>query len=261
MVVYSSGVVELHDTATGTLVKSFDQRDGIPVRGDITIALDRSGTRVAFQADDNRIYVVDERGTSVDTIGLTSGRQDLQTLNLSDDGKELVVSTTAGEALWYQVGAVEAKVIAPPGSGYDGHFVTGARIAVVGKNGARIIDPRSSKPTKDLDVGADARRFAVDPTGRLLATEDATGAIQLWDAELMSRVGEAIHVRGVSTAAPIRFTADGHYLFLSGPDETSWIDVSATDWRSIACSLVTEHLSPTDRARYLGSAAGSPPCP
>ncbi len=275
VVVYANGAVELHDTATGELLTLFDHRvevfgldlgdnsaQGTLVRRDIMIAVDGSGTRVAFQSTDHRIYVVDDSGTIVDTISSTSERQDVQALDLSDDGKELVVSTKAGEALWYQVGgSALAKAIALPGSGYDGHFVADDRISVVGSGGARIIDPRSSQPTKDLAVGADATRFAVDPTRRFLATEDATGSIQLWDAQLMSRVGEAIRVRGVNTAAPIRFTADGHYLLVSGPAETSWVDVSTADWRSIACGLVTEQLSPTDRARYLGSAGAPLPCP
>ena len=270
-VVFGSGLVELHDTSSGALVRPFEPRIEVFAvvfrgtgtgleRNDIMIALDRGGTRVAFQAEDRRIYVIDDRGVTLDTIGLVSGRDALQALDLSDDGTELVVSTTAGDALWYDIAGGDVKVIAAAGSGYDGHFIDDGRISVVGKGEARIIDPRTSQPTKDLAVGDDATRFAVDPTDRLFATEDATGAIELWDAQLVSRLGEPIRVRGVASGVPIRFTADGHYLVVSGTDETSWIDVSAADWRRIACGLVTEQMSSTDRARYLGSTEARPPC-
>ena len=273
-VVVFGGVVELHDTSSGALVTAFSQHidslrrvltDSAPggtiVRRDIIVAIDRSGRRVAFQATDNRIYVVDERGSTVDAIGLSSTRQDLQAMELNDDGTELVVSTNAGEALWYQVGVGEVTSVARPGSGYDAHFVLGGQISVVGTGGAQLIDPQSSQPSKTFTVGHDATRLAVDPTGRLLATEDASGSIQLWDGHVEIRMGEAIRIGDAAFAAPIRFSADGHYLIVSGPDETSWIDVSADDWRRIACGLVTEPMSLTDRTRYLDPIGAPVPCP
>ena len=87
-----------------------DERVG--VGGEIMVALDRHGTRVAFQSADQRIEVVDDDGTIGDPIGLAPTRHNLQALDLSDDGSELVVSTSAGEAIWYDVDGLPAAIIA-----------------------------------------------------------------------------------------------------------------------------------------------------
>jgi WD40 repeat protein len=268
VVVYRFGSLELRDTASGALVTPFDQQvdvfsigHGLPERREVMVALDRGGTRVAFQAYDDRIYVVDDEGTTVKTINLSSRGVDLEALDLSDDGSELIISTSAGEAIWYDVDGSDSKTIAPLGSGFEAQFVPGDRVAVVGKSGAQIIDLRSSPTTKSLALGIDATRLAVDSTGRLLATADAMGSIQLWDANLVVRIGEPLHIRNVSSPVPIRFSVDGHYLVVSGLESTTWVDVSVADWPHLACSLVTEKLSPDERARYLGSVATSATCP
>ncbi len=267
VVVYSNGLLELRDTASAALVSKFAQEvetlavdHSALVRLDIMIAIDRSGTRVAFQANDHRIYILGDNRTTVKTIDpLSSQRVDLQTLDLSDDGSELVVSTKVGEAIWYDIPGGGVKSIAPPSTEYDAQFVSGDRVAVIGRGGAQIIDPRSSQPTKSIALGPDSTRLAVDGTGRLLATVDATGSIQLWDANLAARIGAPLQIRNVSSSAPIRFTADGHYLLVSGPKEVTWVDVWSGDWPHLACSLAKEKLSPDERARFLGSPAAPNP--
>ena len=61
--------------------------------GELTIALDRRGTRVAFLGSDKRIEVIDDDGTIVDDISLSLRRRTVQAIDLSDDGSELVIST------------------------------------------------------------------------------------------------------------------------------------------------------------------------
>ena len=275
VVVHTNGSLELRDAASGALVSSFDQQVEViginqgarnanaadyTVRLDILIALDRGGTRVAFQAGDHRIYIVDDHGSSVKTVNLSSHRLDLQSLALSEDGSEVVASTRAGEALWYDVDGSDEKIIAPPGAGFDGQFVSGDRVAVVGRRGVQFIDPRSTETTS-LALGVDATRVAVDSSGRLLATAGATGSIQLWDAQFVARIGEPLKLRNLSSPVPMRFSADGHHLVVSEAEETTWVDVWFADWPDLACNLVKEKLSPEVRARYGESLKASELCP
>jgi DNA-binding SARP family transcriptional activator/WD40 repeat protein len=274
VVVFLNGDIELHDMTSAAVVRSFDQRaetfgvdmgdiygQGTLVRREIMMAVDRSGTRVAFQADDHRIYVIADDGSTVRTINLSTQRLRLQALNLNDDGSELVVSTEAGEAIWYDIDEGDSTTLARSGNGFDAQFVSGDRVAVVGKGVARVIDPRSAQTTKSLALGTDLIRLAVDDSGRLLATADRTGSIQLWDARLAVRVGEPLRIRTVSSPVPMRFSPDGQYLVVSGADDTTWVKVSIADWPQMACNLVTDPISPEVRAHYLGSPDAPAPCP
>jgi hypothetical protein len=267
-VVYENGRVELRGAVSGDMVIEFERHvtslafeRTLSLHSDVLIALDRGGTRVAYQGVDQRIEVVNDDGTSLPPINLSFRRRNLQSIDISDDGSQLVISTNFGEAIWYDLEGIDAASIAPDGTGYDAQFVSGGRVAVVGQNGAQIIDPRSRHTTNQFDFGTDARRLAVDSTGRLLATVDEAGAVQLWNADLVTRIGDALHIRNVSSAVPIRFSADGHYLLLSGPDEATWVNVWTADWPAVACSLVTDRLSAADLAPFLGATKAAESCP
>lgn len=257
-VVYDDGRVELRDTGSLGLITAFDRR--AEVTGEILIALDRDGTRVAFQKDDESIEVFDDKGRSIDPIGFSSVQRPLRALDLSDDGRELVVTTATGEAIWYEVEGLLAASIAGIGKGSDAQFVADGRVAIVSGSEAQIIDPRSPQSTQRFAFGVGTTRLAVDPTGRLLATLDAGGFVQLWDADTVVPIGAALRPGSASSSGPIRFSADGRYLVVSGAEETTWIKASTADWRPIACSLVTEPLSSFERARYVGSLKTSDSC-
>jgi hypothetical protein len=268
VVVYENGRVELRDAVSGDMVLEFDRHvtslafeRTFSLRSEVLIALDRGGTRVAYQGADQRIEVVNDDGTRLPPINLSFRRRNLQSIDISDDGSQLVISTNSGEAIWYDLAGIDAASIAPEDTGYDAQFVADGRVAVVGKNGAQIIDPRSRHTTNQFDFGTDAKRLAVDSTGRLLATVDEAGAVQLWSADLVTRIGDALQIRNVSSSVPIRFSTDGHYLLVSGQYEATWVDVWTADWLGVACSLVTDRLSSADLARYLGPNEKAAPCP
>ena len=271
LVVYNDTHLELRDMDSGDLITALDQRAkvqsifssqaSIVVTREVVLALDRGGTRLAFPTERDQVVIVDDRGTIIRKIDLPPNVSFLQALDLNEDGSELVLSTKTGEAIWYAADGSATATLAPSGSGFDAQFVSDGRVAVVGKDGAQIIDPRSRQTTERVPFGVDASRVAVDSTGRLLATVDATGAIQLWDAALVVRIGAPLHVQSTHSSVPIRFSTDGHYLVVSGPKETTWIDVWAADWPGLACNLVTDKLSSEERARYLGSRAASDSCP
>jgi DNA-binding SARP family transcriptional activator/WD40 repeat protein len=266
VVVYDDGHLELRDAASGDLVIAFHRPVHIAayygsfaVPREPMITLDRGGTHVAYQDGDDQIDVVDDKGKTVDTINLPLTRRDVQALDLNDDGSELVVSTNFGEAIWYDEDGIDAWQIAQSGKGFDAKFVSDDRVETIGGGEVQIIDPRTRQTIKRLAVAKDVKRLAVDRTGRLFATADTTGSIQLWDFASGTSIGAALQMRNISSAPPIRFSADGHYLLVSGPDQTTWIDVRTSDWPHIACSLVTEQLSASERA--LASLGKSGPCP
>jgi DNA-binding SARP family transcriptional activator/WD40 repeat protein len=270
LVAYDDAHLELRDMRSGDLITALEQRPKIQsisakVNGVVThefiLALDRGATHLALPTQDNQVAIVDDRGTITRKIDLPPNVSFIQALDLNDDGSELVFSTKTGEAIWYALDGSATATLAPSGSGFDAQFVSGGRVAVVGKGGAQVIDPRSQRTTERLPFGVDVTRFAVDSTGRLLATVDATGGIQLWDAGLVVRIGAPLHVQSTDSSVPIRFSPDGHYLVVSGPKETTWIDVWAADWPGLACNLVSDKLSSEERARYLGSRTAPDSCP
>ena len=131
----------------------------------------------------------------------------------------------------------EAGVIASQGRGFDAHFLDDGRVAVVGLDGVQMIDPRQRQEIERIAVEQNARRLAVDPTGHLLATVDETGALQLRAAEAGVAIGDPLPFARELPPTPIQFSADGHFLVVSGARETSWIDVQTTDWPAVACTL------------------------
>ena len=270
--VYDDGRLELRDAASGDLVTAFRRPAHpaayyrLPPPSEPMITLNRGGTRVAYQDALDQIDVVDDKGRYVDTIDpfrlsfvldFPTTPRALQALDLNDEGSEFVVSTNFGEALWFDANGVNASQIAPSGKGYDARFVSGDRVETIGGGEVQIIDPRTREAIPQFSVTKDATRLAVDRTGRLFATANGTG-IQLWDAASATSIGAALPIRDLSSAPPIRFSADGHYLLVSGSEESTWINVWTQDWAQIACRLVTEPLSPAERA--LASLGQSEPC-
>ena len=147
-----------------------------------------------------------------------------------------------------------------PTAGLDAQFLPDGHVAVAGDGDLVVIDPRSTKVTKRYVLGANAVRFAIDSTGRLLATVGANGGVQLWDARRLAPIGAPLKLLGVDDPRPMRFSDDGHYLVISGPSSTTWVDTWTAEWPQVACSLVTDPLSSTERNRYLGSPTGALPC-
>ena len=58
----------------------------------------------------------------------------------------------------------------------------------------------------------------------------------------------------------MRFSRDGHYLVLSGGEQTSWIDVSPRDWLDEACALTEGRPDADDAIAVPGSVTTSEVC-
>lgn len=252
------GRVELRDATSGALVIEFEQP--MHAADSTAIAVDTHGTRVAYQQGGLDVVIADADGSRAQ-IELPLSRQRLQTLALSPSGDELVLSTTSGEAVWYDLDGIEPEVvIARQGHGFDAQFLDDGRIAVVGADGAQLIDPRRPESPEKIPLPTDIRRLAIDPTGRLLATVDADGAVQLWDSKDRVTIGDPLPFDRESSPMAIRFSADGRYLVASGAQQTSWINVSSEDWAQEACTLVDDQLGGEEVARILREVEISEAC-
>jgi WD40 repeat protein len=255
------GRVELHDADDGALVTTFEAPalfDGDLRAG--TIALDRRGTKVAYQSADRRITIVDADGTTLDQITLDEGRRRLQSLDLSPDGSELIVSTDDGVAIWYDLEGVDAGLLTGVGTGFDGQFVGDDRVAFVGRDGAQIVEPRSGRVIRTFPVDENAVRLGIDPSGRLLATTDSSGTIQLWDADGAGRIGGALPNPDAAASTPIRFSADGHHLIAFGRTNTALFTTWVDDWPAVGCSLIADETTPEDVSSLLPSVDIEDPC-
>jgi hypothetical protein len=244
--VRGDGSVDLVDVASGAVVEAFD----IPARvdTDVMIAVDHDGSRVAYLTPEAQIVIVGgARG--VERIGLAPWRWDaIQALDLNREGTELVLSTAAGEAIWYDLEEIPAKAIAHD-EGYDAQFLADGRVAIVGDAGIRVLDPRSSDEPPPIPVGVGARRVAIDPTGGLFATRAQSGEIRLWDSKSQFAIGEPVRV--FADAGPIAFSSDGRFLIVTGREETAWFDVRVSEWPRFACSLVGDTALSLDQVSTL----------
>jgi WD40 repeat protein len=249
-VVRDDGSVELIDAVTADVVEAFDIPAAVDV-DDVMIAVDDDGSRVAYLTEDRQIAIVGG-GATIDVIALAPWRETPQALDLNRDGTELVLSTRDGEAIWYDLEGVSTDRVARRGEGFDAQFLTDGRVVVVGDNGIQIVDPRSSDTPPPVAVGTGARRVAVDPTGRLLATRGDTGDVRLWNSDSQFPIGEPIRV--VEGTGPIAFSSDGRFLVVAGRDEVAWFDVRTSEWPRFACSLVGDAaLSRDEVSRLLAS--------
>jgi WD40 repeat protein len=244
--VRDDGSVDLVDVESGAILEAFD----IPasVDTDVMIAVDHDGSRVAYLTPETQIVIVGgARG--VERIGLAPWRRTgLQALDLNREGTELVFSTAAGEAIWYDLEQIPAKAIAHD-EGYDAQFLPDGRVAIVGDGGIRVLDPRSSDAPPPIPVGAGSRRVAIDPTGDLLATRGESGEIRLWDAASRFAIGEPVRV--FADAGPIAFSSDGRFLIVAGREETAWFDVRVSEWPRFACSLIGDAALSQDQVSTL----------
>jgi DNA-binding SARP family transcriptional activator/WD40 repeat protein len=258
VIVRDDGSVELLDSTSGDVVAAIDVR-ALVDDGEVMIAVDDDGSRIAYLTRNRHIEIVGGE-TAIEPIRLAPWRQDLQALDISDDGSELVLSTAAGEAVWYDLEGLGAASIAPLGEGFDAQFVDDGRIAVVGANGIQVIDPRSSRSQTQFNVAASTKRIAIDPTGGLVATLDESGKLQLWEADSHFAIGDAM--RDFADAMRIAFSADGRFLVVAGREDTAWFDVRVSEWPRFACSVVGDAaLSTEEMSRLLATDDLAEACP
>ena len=165
-----------------------------------------------------------------------------------------------GVAIWYDLTGIEAGLLTNSGAGFDGQFVDDERVAFVGAAGAQVVDPRQGRVIRVFPVDKTAVRLGVDPKGRLLATTDDSGTIQLWDADRVGRIGGALPNPDVDAPTPIRFSADGRYLVAFGRASTTWFAAWIDDWPVVGCSLAEDEVTQEEVSSLLRLVDIEDPC-
>jgi hypothetical protein len=122
------------------------------------------------------------------------------------------------------------------------------------------VEPRSGRVIRTFPVDENAVRLGIDPSGRLLATTDSSGTIQLWDADGAGRIGGALPNPDAAASTPIRFSADGHHLIAFGRTNTALFTTWVDDWPAVGCSLIADETTPEDVSSLLPSVDIEDPC-
>lgn len=108
---------------------------------------------------------------------------------------------------------------------------------------------------------AGGHAFAVDPSGRWLATSVAGGAVQLWDARTLLAVGPPL---GSHSDAVQRMTFDPHgstLIVASNAGEVVAWDVDPERWLASACDRAAHVVEVGEWTALLAAIDAGPACP
>jgi len=122
----------------------------------------------------------------------------------------------------------------------------------------RLLDARTLQPI-GAPLLANASRFAIDPSDRLLATSSYAGAVQLWDVR--SGVQEGALPGAGGAPAQLAFVAGGGALVTLATDGsgTLW-DVRPESWARRACAIAGRPLTVQEWRLALPELPYSPAC-
>jgi DNA-binding SARP family transcriptional activator/WD40 repeat protein len=224
------------------------------VRGSLT-AVDADGRREAVveRQEEGISIVVREQDVTVRRIVVADVWTPVQDVSISPDGSELVFSTADGELLWYELDGVQARMLLPAGRGFDGHFLDDDTVVAVGMGGVQLLDPGSQADAETVAIGPNAVRVAIGSSRDLAATVDLNGDVQLWDLESLQPLGAPVALVRTGDTGPISFVGDDSRLEHTGNVGTSILRVDPTDWRHIACSVLSSPVADGSDGQILGS--------
>jgi hypothetical protein len=138
--------------------------------------------------DPREVVVISDEGATVDEISLHPDR-DIDRLDLSPSGNNLIYSTSGGELVWYSLESADAEVLLERRMGFGAHFLTNHEVIAVGSEGVQIVDLNSNDAVTTLGFGRGAVDVAYDEERGLAATMSGSGAIRLWDIDTGQQVG------------------------------------------------------------------------
>ena len=122
-----------------------------------------------------------------------------------------------------------------------------------------LLDARTLQPI-GAPLLANASRFAIDPSDRLLATSSNAGAVQLWDIRSGLPQGETLPGAG-GAPAQLAFVADGGALVTLATDGSGTVwDVRPQSWARRACAIAGRPLTAQEWRQALPELPYSPAC-
>jgi WD40 repeat protein len=184
-------------------------------------------------------------------------------LRFSPDGRLLLVaddrldgSGVLDELAIPNLGLVRQVVVSPVVQmefSRDGKILFSADRA----GGVWLLDARTLQPI-GAPLLANASRFAIDPSDRLLATSSYAGAVQLWDVRSGLPQGA---LPGAGGAPAVAFVAGGGALVTLARDGsgTLW-DVRPESWARRACAVAGRPLTAQEWRHALPELSYSPAC-
>lgn len=245
---FGSGLVDIVAGWSGNLVLVFDdrlewrRRDGELVTmidteeislGDRFAVTEKAMAYLVSAPDEvRRIVVVAADGMTIDTYEVGG---DVQRLDISPAGDDLVYSTAAGELRWYSLDLHDTVVLLNQG-GLDGHFVDDGLVVAVGDDGVQLVDLDDHSTPTDVGIGRGAVRVAFDALHGLAATSDRRGQLALWDLESRRQLGPSFSPFGDEPPDWIGITRDGH-LVVDAHNGSMVVSLHDADWIRKACAL------------------------
>jgi DNA-binding SARP family transcriptional activator/WD40 repeat protein/energy-coupling factor transporter ATP-binding protein EcfA2 len=254
------GSVGYVDVRTGRLLETPEPSHINAVR-DLTFSPD--GRRLAT-TDGSVVYLWDVHDTR--PIDAFTGVVGIATsLRFSPDGQTLVVADdrTDGSGALDELAIpsleLVRQVLVPPVIQME--FSRDGKILFTADQAGRVwlLDARMLQPI-GAPLLANASRFAIDPTDRLLATSSNAGAVQLWDVRSGLPQGGTLPGAG-GAPAQLAFVAGGSALVTLGTDGTGTLwDVRPQAWERRACDIAGRPLTAQEWQDALPGLSYSPAC-
>ena len=253
------GLVGFVDVRTGRLLATPEPSHPYAVH-DMTFSPD--GRRLAT-TDGTVVYMWDAR-TRRPAASFQVIFDHATHLAFNPDGRGLVVADTRpdGSGLLEllaipRLGLVRQVVVQPVvqmGFSRDGKILFTADQA----GHVWLLDARTLQPI-GAPLLANASRFAIDPSDRLLATSSNAGAVQLWDIRSGLLQGTLPGAGGAP--AQLAFVADGGALVTLATDGSGTVwDVRPQSWARRACAIAGRPLTMQEWRHALPELPYSPAC-
>jgi WD40 repeat protein/DNA-binding SARP family transcriptional activator len=238
------------------------------LEGTGSIEYDDAGRRLLVQVDDGAV-LLDARTLEPLNEPVSVPGQQTERLLLGPGDTQAVVITTRdlrGEFDWFGAARQWALVDLDSGDvlkeGSLQHSVNsaalspdGTRLAVASKDGVEVVNLGTGTIRSPVKLGAETedegRHLTYSGDGRLLASNDNTGRVSLWDGRSGALLG-TVRPGGVDSAAV--FLEDRRTLLIAGWDGAvyEW-DTSEEHALDFACRVVGGGLSESEWRAFFGN--------
>ena len=231
----SNGEVRLWDVANGDLSSQLEKPDD-KVRADSEVG-DKNARLTAFSADNRLLAYARSKGeSSVIELWSVQGKprrlaslaasEPLKALIFSPDSKGLICGGEKGDLRWYDVATREIKSEAKTGEPIFDLAFAARNLVVMGESNSVVCqipansdDPFAQASQTKLPQSFNQSRdvftpSAIAPDGKLLATAQGYGNVQVWELP-SGRMLQTLPVekgRAVPSVAALRFSADSTEL-------------------------------------------------
>lgn len=216
----NEGEIRLLDAQTLAVTRVLRRPDGFPVTG------------LAFTTDGRRLVSADQIptvavGARITVREVSTGRvvlgfpaPDGYATAITPDGSRIASAAYCCSYLWRRSMAGWHRTGYGPNRGVTNFSRDGTLFAVVDNGRGTVLrSARTGAVLRRLPAASSLPAAALSPTGRVLATSDANGAVRLWDTATGRQLSA---LAGLSaTANSLAFSPSGKLLLAAGGDGTA----------------------------------------